>query len=55
MKKGDKKTEVGVIPEEWEVDKIKNKSSITTGSKNTQDRIDGGEFPFLFALKQLKE
>lgn len=43
---GYKQTEVGVIPVEWEVDKIKNITSITTGAKNTQDKIDDGEYPF---------
>ena len=43
---GYKVTEVGVIPEDWEVDKIKNISYITTGAKNTQDKIDDGEYPF---------
>ena len=31
---------------EWEVEKIKNISSITTGAKNTQDKIDDAEYPF---------
>jgi len=31
---------------EWEVEKIKNISSITTGTKNTQDKIDDAEYPF---------
>ncbi|MBI4698408.1 MAG: restriction endonuclease subunit S [Nitrospirae bacterium] len=43
---GYKQTEVGVIPEDWATDKIKNLASITTGSKNTQDRVDSGEYPF---------
>ena len=43
---GYKQTDVGVIPVEWEVDKIKNITSITTGAKNTQDKIDDGEYPF---------
>ena len=43
---GYKMSEVGVIPEGWEVDEIKNISSITTGTKNTQDKIDDGEYPF---------
>jgi len=43
---GYKMSEVGVIPEEWEVDRIKNIASITTGAKNTQDKIDDGEYPF---------
>lgn len=44
--KGYKQTEMGVIPEDWSTDKIKNLASITTGSKNTQDRVDSGEYPF---------
>ena len=43
---GYKLTEVGVIPEDWGVDNVKNLTSITTGSKNTQDKIDDGEYPF---------
>ena len=31
---------------EWEVEKTKNISSITTGAKNTQDKIDDAEYPF---------
>lgn len=46
VKEGYKNTEVGVIPVDWEVDKIENVCSITTGSKNTQDRIDGAKYPF---------
>ncbi|MDD2475955.1 MAG: restriction endonuclease subunit S [Dysgonamonadaceae bacterium] len=46
VKEGYKKTEVGVIPEDWEVDIIDNVCSITTGNKNTQDRIDGAKYPF---------
>ena len=43
---GYRMSEVGVIPEDWEIDKIKTISSITTGAKNTQDKIDEGEYPF---------
>lgn len=46
LKAGYKLTEVGVIPEDWGVDSIVNLASITTGNKNTQDRIEDGEFPF---------
>ena len=31
---------------EWKVEKIKNISSITTGARNTQDKIDDAEYPF---------
>lgn len=45
-KAGYKNTEVGVIPEDWVVDCIRNLASITTGAKNTEDKIEDGEFPF---------
>jgi len=41
-----KQTEVGVIPEDWQPDFIENFAAITTGSKNTQDRIEDGHYPF---------
>lgn len=41
-----KQTEIGVIPEDWEVDSIIHQASITTGTKNTQDRITDGRYPF---------
>ena len=44
---GYKQTEEGVIPEDWDVDKIGKLISITTGNKNTQDRIDTGVYNFI--------
>jgi type I restriction enzyme S subunit len=44
--RGYKPTEVGVIPGDWNTDYIENFAHITTGSRNTQDRIDGGQYPF---------
>ncbi len=46
MKPGYKQTEVGVIPEDWELDYIENLAHITTGSRNTQDRVNDGQYPF---------
>jgi len=46
VRPGYKQSEVGVIPEEWEVDVIENLAHITTGGKNTQDRIMDGMYPF---------
>ena len=43
---GYKRTEAGVIPEGWNVDRIDRHAFIKTGSKNTQDKRDGGEYPF---------
>ncbi len=39
-------TEIGPIPAEWELANIEDCASITTGSRNTQDRIAGGKYPF---------
>lgn len=39
-------TEIGLIPSDWKVDFIKNIAQIKTGSRNTQDRIENGIYPF---------
>lgn len=49
-----KQTEVGEIPVDWEVDEIQSVANITTGAKNTQDRISNGTFPF-FVRSQIVE
>jgi len=41
-----KNTEIGLIPNDWEVEEIQNVVEITTGAKNTQDRIPDGQYPF---------
>jgi type I restriction enzyme S subunit len=46
VRPGYKQTEVGVIPEDWNLDSIENVALITTGSKNTQDRVEDGQYPF---------
>lgn len=46
VKPGYKQTELGVIPKEWGEDSIANLASITTGAKNTQDRVEDGTYPF---------
>jgi type I restriction enzyme S subunit len=46
IRPGYKQTEVGMIPEEWGHEKIRALASITTGKRNTQDRVDDGAFPF---------
>lgn len=43
---GFKITELGLIPKDWEIDSIINLASITTGSKNTQDNVQDGMYPF---------
>lgn len=40
------RTDVGNIPDDWSFDYIENIARIATGSKNTQDRIGDGSYPF---------
>jgi len=46
VRPGYKQTEVGEIPKDWGLEYIENFADITTGSRNTQDRIDEGQYPF---------
>src|SRR5437763_216224 len=46
IKPGYKQTEVGMIPEDWSVFTVKEVAAITTGKRNTQDRIQDGAYPF---------
>jgi type I restriction enzyme S subunit len=46
LKKGYKQTELGLIPEDWELKLINNVVKVSTGSKNTQDKISDGKYPF---------
>ena len=46
IKPGCKQTEVGVIPQDWALEYVENLAHITTGSRNTQDRVDDGQYPF---------
>ena len=40
LKDGYKQTEVGVIPEDWEVCHVGQIAEIKTGKKNTDDKVD---------------
>jgi type I restriction enzyme S subunit len=46
LKPGYKQTELGVIPDDWDLEHIEDLAMITTGGKNTQDRVAGGQYPF---------
>jgi type I restriction enzyme S subunit len=46
VKTGYKQTEVGAVPEDWNPDYIEDIARITTGGKNTQDRVENGQYPF---------
>jgi type I restriction enzyme S subunit len=45
-KRAYKQTEVGLIPDDWNVEAIGNLGSISTGGSDTQDRVDDGFYPF---------
>ena len=49
-----KQTELGEIPEDWEVDSVANILAITTGDKNTQDKIDDGQYPFFVRSQKIE-
>jgi len=49
-----KQTEVGLIPGDWEVDYVGSIARVTTGARNTQDRLEGGLYPF-FVRSQTAE
>jgi len=37
---------MGVIPSEWNLDYVENLATVTTGGRNTQDRVVDGQYPF---------
>jgi len=42
---------IGEIPEDWEINRLKFQCNITTGTKNTEDRDDEGQYPFFVRSK----
>ena len=55
LRPGYKRTEVGPIPEEWDVSTVEEQAYITTGSRNTQDRVEDGEFPFFVRSQEVQQ
>ncbi|MDY6822499.1 MAG: restriction endonuclease subunit S [Thermodesulfobacteriota bacterium] len=51
---GYKRTEVGVIPEDWGTPRIDKHANIFTGSKDTQDKKEGGSYPFFVRSQQVE-
>jgi type I restriction enzyme S subunit len=49
-----KLTEIGEIPEDWSLDCIENIAHITTGSRNTQDKVEDGQFPFFVRSQKVE-
>ena len=46
LKPGYKQTEVGMIPEDWEIKSLGDVAHIKTGSRNNEDKVVDGEYPF---------
>ena len=51
---GYRHTAVGVIPEDWVVERIDQHTFITTGAKNTQDKREGGRHPFFVRSQEVE-
>jgi len=47
-------TEVGIIPKDWETERIGKLASIATGTRNTQDRKVDGAYPFFVRSQQVE-
>ena len=54
IRSGYKQTEVGKIPEDWQVTTVGKVVSITTGNKNTQDKVVDGLYPFFVRSQQVE-
>ena len=51
---GRKVTESEVIPESWDIARIDAHATITTGSQNTQDKQDDGQYPFFVRSQEVE-
>lgn len=54
VKPGYKQTEIGLIPEEWEIRSAKDLMRIETGSRNTEHKADHGQYPFFVRSQQVE-
>lgn len=54
LENGYKDSDVGLIPIDWDFDCVKNLADITTGAKNTQDRINDGVYPFFVRSQEVE-
>ena len=54
MTPGYKQTNLGNIPIAWDIARIDQLASITTGSRNTQDRVEEGSYPFFVRSQKVE-
>ncbi len=52
---GYKKTELGILPEDWNVELLENLCNITTGNKNTQDKKEDGIYSFFVRSNNIEK
>lgn len=50
-----RESEAGHIPADWEAAYIEDIATITTGSRNTQDRVKGGAYPFFVRSQNVEQ
>lgn len=49
-----KQTEIGLIPEDWDIIYIEKECKVGTGSKNTQDKEESGKYPFYVRSEKIE-
>lgn len=49
-----KQTEIGLIPEDWDITYIEKECKVGTGSKNTQDKEESGKYPFYVRSEKIE-
>lgn len=54
VKVGQVQTDLGLIPMDWNITRIDAHCSIKTGSRNTQDKVEGGAYPFYVRSQQVE-
>lgn len=54
VKVGQVQTDAGLIPMDWNITRIDAHCSIKTGSRNTQDKVEGGAYPFYVRSQQVE-
>lgn len=49
-----KQTEIGLIPDDWDITYIEKECKVGTGSKNTQDKEESGKYPFYVRSEKIE-
>lgn len=54
MVKEMKKTSLGLLPNDWDVDILEHRLKIQTGSRNTEDKQENGRYPFFVRSSKIE-